>query len=174
VDPLALYTYVSDKNELLSAMCDHVLAEAGQVLPDEPGDPRQELTAFFTAMYRLLVEYTDLTRFVRPTIEGMDLGLAERVYRMLTDLGVPQARIGEAQLALAELTYGSAIFANARMPSTDRLSVGPDYPLLSTVLRRFDELRADAEGHFVRTFGLLLDALVRETSDDRPHQRRRR
>ncbi len=158
VNPMALYTYVADKDELLAAVFDHVVAGLGELFPPEAGDPKQELTAFYTAVFRLMVEYTDLARLVRPAIVGTDLDLAERVYRMLADLGVAKARIADVHLALLDLTIGSAITAGVRVPSANEADAGPDHPLLSAVLRRFDEL--DAEDHFAGAFALVLDALV--------------
>jgi AcrR family transcriptional regulator len=160
---MALYTYVADKDELLSAMFDHVFGTIGETLPDEVDDPRAVLTAFFTAAYRLMVEYADLSRLVRPTAVGMDLDLAERLYRVLADLGVAPARIADVHLALLELTIGSAIAADVRIPPAGRSADDPERPLLSAVLRRAEEL--DVEDHFVRTLGLLLDALVNGGGD---------
>jgi TetR/AcrR family tetracycline transcriptional repressor len=158
VNPMALYTYVADKDELLSAMFDNVFSAIGDALPDEDGDPRQGITAYFTAAFRLMVEYADLSRLVRPTAVGMDLDLAERVYRMFTGLGVAESRIADVHLALLELTIGSAVAADARVPPTGPSAADPARPLLSAVLSRVGEL--DVAGHFVRTLGLLLDALV--------------
>ncbi|ANZ41568.1 hypothetical protein BBK82_42075 [Lentzea guizhouensis] len=160
VNPMALYTYVADKDELLSAMYDHVLAEAGSALPAEPGDPGQALTAFFTASYRLMVEYAGLARLVRPTLDGVDLDIAERVHRLLVELGVAEERVAEVQMALQKLTIGSALVADIELPPVAEADAGPDHPLVAGVLRRLDDLHADAEGHFLRTFGLLLEALV--------------
>ncbi|WP_236795034.1 TetR/AcrR family transcriptional regulator [Amycolatopsis sp. GM8] len=158
VNPMALYTYVADKEELLAAMYDHVFRAIGDVIPDEAGDPKRVLVDFFTAGYRLMVEYVDLSRLVRPSAVGLDLDLVERVYRLLADLGVAEARIADVHLALLELTIGSAVAADARVPPAGQLPDDPAHPLLSAVLRRAGEL--NAEDHFVRTFGLLLDALV--------------
>ncbi|WP_051793125.1 TetR/AcrR family transcriptional regulator [Amycolatopsis jejuensis] len=156
VNPMALYTYVADKDELLAAMFDQVFRAIGDTLAD--GAPRQVLTTYFTGAYRLMVEYADLFRLVRPTAAGMDRDLAERVYRMLADLGVAPERIADVHLALLELTIGSAIAASARRPVLGLPSDDPERPLLSAVVRRVGEL--DVEEHFGRTFGLLLDALV--------------
>ncbi|ATL69371.1 hypothetical protein CRH09_27505 [Nocardia terpenica] len=158
VNPMALYTYVTDKDALLSAMFDHIFRVIGDALPDEDDDPRRSLTAFFTAAFRLMVEYADLSRLVRPTDIGMDLDVAERVYGMLADLGVDEARIADVHLALLELTIGSAAVAGARVAATKPRIADPEHPLLSAVHRRVDEL--NMEDHFVHTFGLLLDALV--------------
>ncbi|AHH98932.1 TetR/AcrR family transcriptional regulator [Kutzneria albida] len=158
VNPMALYTYVADKDELLSAMFDQVFSAIGDALPDEVEDPRQGLTAFFTAAFRLMVEYADLSRLVRPTAVGMDLDLAERVYRMLADLGVDRSRIADVHLALLELTIGSAAAAHARVLPAEQRAADPERPLLSAVLRRVEDL--NVADHFARTFGLLLDALV--------------
>ena len=163
VNPMALYTYIADKEELLAAMYDHVFGTIGETLPDEVDDPRRVLIAFFTAAFRLMAEYADLSRLVRPTAVGMDRDLAERLYRVLAELGVAPARIADVHLALLELTIGSAITADVRLPSAGQGIDDPERPLLSAVLRRAEEL--DVEDHFVRTLGLLLDALVNGGGD---------
>lgn len=163
VNPMALYTYVADKDELLSAMFDHVFGTIGETLPAEADDPRRVLTGFFAAAYRLMVEYADLSRLVRPTAVGMDRDLAERLYRVLADLGVATARIADVHLALLELTIGSAIAAGAGVPPAGPGLDDPERPLLSAVLRRAEEL--DVEDHFMHTLGLLLDALVNGGGD---------
>ncbi|GHF67865.1 AcrR family transcriptional regulator [Amycolatopsis bartoniae] len=158
VNPMALYTYIADKNELLSTMYDHLFRAIGEMLPDEPGDPRQALVAFFTAAHRLMVEYADLSRLVRPTAAGMDRDLAERIYRLFAELGVARERIADVHLALLELTIGSAAAVHVRFPPAQAPDGGAERPLLSAVVRRIEDL--DMEDHFVRTLGLLLDALV--------------
>lgn len=161
VNPMALYTYVADKEALLVAMFDEVLRTVVDALPTGATRPQEALIAYFRATFRLMTEHADLYRLARPTAVGLDFDRTEQVYRMLADLGVADSRIADVHLALIELTVGSALSIStlAAAPATAFEPPDPEaHPLSAAVAGRAHEL--DHEEHFVRTFRVLLDALV--------------
>jgi TetR/AcrR family tetracycline transcriptional repressor len=112
VNPMALYTYVSDKDELLAAMFDEVMRELAPPGPKDRRAPEDQLIAYFSGARRLYMTHADLYRLVRPSVRGNELATAqvERVTQLFLDAGVPASQVIETWIAVLHLTLGSALF----------------------------------------------------------------
>jgi AcrR family transcriptional regulator len=111
VNPMALYTYIKDKDELLAGMYDTVMSRLEIPADDGRLAAEDQLVAYFSAVRLLLIENADLYRLARPTgVPGADLGMAERVFALFGRLGLAPAAVFETQLTLIQYTVGNALF----------------------------------------------------------------
>jgi AcrR family transcriptional regulator len=110
VNPMALYTYLKDKNELLAGMYDVAMRRIG--LPARSrATPENQLVAYFGAVRRMLIDNADLYRLARPIgVPGANLDVAERVVALFARLGLPPAAAVDTQLSLIQYTIGNALF----------------------------------------------------------------
>jgi AcrR family transcriptional regulator len=110
VNPMALYTYVASKDELLAGMYDAVLEQLELRESDAP--PVDQLVAYYVRARRLLLENADLYRLVRPaSVPFGGWAIVDRLAELFAELGLDELRSGEAQRYLLQLTYGSALYA---------------------------------------------------------------
>lgn len=171
VNPMALYTYVKDKNELLAGMYDTLLSRLEIPAAAESAD--DQLTAYYVESRRLLVANADLYRLARPVgVPGADLSLAERVFALFAELGLAPAAVVETQLMLMQYTIGNALFT---------ASLGADglAPLMASMseamtddaesyphLRGFAELALpDAATTFERTVRAIIRAAAADDQE---------
>lgn len=117
VNPMALYTYIKDKNELLAGMYDTVMRQFEAPLADGNATAEDQLVAYFSAVRRIMIENADLYRLARPAgVPGADWDMLERVYSLFGQLGLAPAAVVETQLTLMQYTLGNALFWAALGP----------------------------------------------------------
>lgn len=111
VNPMALYTYIKDKDELLAGMYDAVMARLEIPTDDGQVAAEDQLVAYFSAVRLLLIENADLYRLARPAaVPGADLDMVERIFSLFDRLGLAPAAVFETQLTLIQYTVGNALF----------------------------------------------------------------
>jgi AcrR family transcriptional regulator len=173
VNPMALYTYVATKDDLLAAMFDRIAGMPVALLRDGGRPPLERLADFYVAAQRLLIEYADLYRMARPAHVVGDWSSGEVLYGVYAEAGFDPLRTGAAADALLDLAVGSALRTSAwaaAFGETDGAALasqvlpGEGWPLTRAVLAGF--AAADREDSFRRTVLLLLHAHRRQN----PHQ----
>ncbi|MGC4938628.1 TetR/AcrR family transcriptional regulator [Kribbella sp. DT2] len=111
VNPMALYTYLKDKNELLAGMYDTAMRRIEPPPAKSRATAENQLVAYFGAVRQTLIENADLYRLARPIgVPGADLDVAERIAALFDRLGLPAAAAVETQLSLIQYTIGNALF----------------------------------------------------------------
>ena len=117
VSPNALYSHVADKDALIDAVLDDVLAEI-RVDREHRADPVRGLRAMMHETHRVLLAHAELVPLyvARQGARGPRAQrLGDQMLEMLHRLGVPEARAREAMRVLIIYSIGSAAFA-ARSP----------------------------------------------------------
>jgi len=109
VNPMALYTYVRDKDELLARMYDAVCADISlDLVSDAPAV--DQLVDYYVAARDVLLRNVELYRLVRrPDLPGLDLHTAERLCALLGRLGLDPAGVAAVQIRLLQYTIGNAL-----------------------------------------------------------------
>jgi len=167
VNPMALYTYIRDKDELLAGMYDRLI---GQLSLDERDAPAvEQIVDYYVRARRLLMRNADLYRLARPTaVPGAALHTAERLCGLLGELGLDDAGIAAVQSTLLQLTIGNALYwatVGASSDPTSHLTQAAEtvlaldsgeYPRLRAVTRSL--LSSDPEAMFVEAVRSILTA----------------
>ena len=119
--PNALYTYIPDKEALLDALIDDLLAG---VEPDGPaeGDWRDGLARVMDASRRLLLAHPQLgpVFLTRPGLGPNAARLGEITFGLLRQGGLEGERAVEAFRVLLVYSLGFAAFQAQRLPEDDR------------------------------------------------------
>lgn len=165
VNPMALYTYVSTKEDLLAAMFDSIADMPVALLRDGARPPLERLADFYVAARRLLIEYADLYRMARPTNVVGDWSSGEVLYGLYVEAGFDPLRMGAIADVLLDLAVGSALRTAAWAAAFGEADgaalasqVLPDerWPLTRAALNGFAAV--DREDAFRSTVMLLLQA----------------
>jgi AcrR family transcriptional regulator len=113
VNPMALYTYVATKEDLLAAMFDRIAGMPVELLRDPARPPLERLADFYVAARLLLIEYADLYRMARPAQVVADWSSAETLFGVYAEAGMDPLRAGPLSDALLDLAVGSALRTSA-------------------------------------------------------------
>lgn len=166
VNPMALYTYVRDKDELLAGMFDKVSGEI-TLTRDSRAPVVDQLVAYYVSARRVLLHNAELYRLVRRAdLPGMDFRTAEQLCELLARLGLEPAQVAAVQAMLLQYTIGNALYS--RSAGTEGL-----YATVITAVRELDtadypHLRAtyessaavDPEKAFVTGLRLIVEAFT--------------
>jgi TetR/AcrR family tetracycline transcriptional repressor len=119
--PNALYTYVPDKEALLDALIDDLLAGVEPEGPAE-GDWRDGLTRVMDSSRRLLLAHPQLVPvfLTRPGLGPNAARLGEITFGLLRQGGLEGERAVEAFRILLIYSLGFAAFQARRLPEDDR------------------------------------------------------
>ena len=144
VNPMALYTYVRDKDELLAAMFDSV---SGSVAVDlESTAPAvEQLVEYYVRARSIYLRNAELYRLVRRGgLADVDLRTAERLFELLLEAGVPEGDLLTTQMTLLQLTIGNALYwSSAASDGSDRIP--------AALVEAFTALDAERFPHLVAT-----------------------
>lgn len=112
VDPKALYTYVNDKDDLLAAMFDKILAELDVPGVDDPRSPAERIVGLLVSLRRALIKNPDTFRLARPlNVAGFNAEALERMAEALHELGWDTEVAVRVYGRLVRYTVGSAVWA---------------------------------------------------------------
>ena len=115
VDPKALYTYVSDKNDLLAAMFDVVMTQLDLPSVDDPRSPEDRIVGLLSSLRRALVANADQVRLTRPLdVPGVNPAGLERMAQALLELGLDKGAAVRIFQRLIQYTLGSAMYGAQR------------------------------------------------------------
>lgn len=127
VRPNALYSHVANKEDLVDAVLDEVLAEV-RIPPDDPDRPLEGIRALMTSSYEVLLEHADLVPvyLARQGSSGpraqrlgeVTLGLLERA-------GVSGGRAREGLRVLIVYTIGFAAINPGASGTPGGVGAGP-------------------------------------------------
>jgi AcrR family transcriptional regulator len=111
---MSLYRHIPNKDALLEAMADRVLAELPY--PDPSGDWQEELHAFFLAFHDLLLEHPAVAQvMIEMTLAGPELtARGELVLSCLLGGGLDEEAAAQAITACTWHTVGGSLYAIAR------------------------------------------------------------
>ena len=142
VQPNALYTYVPDKEALLDALIDDLLAG---IEPDEPaaGDWRDGLARVMDSSRRLLLAHPQLVPvfLARPGLGPNAARLGEITFGLLRRGGLEGERAVEAFRALLIYSLGFAAFQARRLPEDAARSARAEATFAGLPEDRFPEMR---------------------------------
>lgn len=148
VAPNAIYSYVQDKDALLDALLDDLLAQVDAPDP-QTFDPIAGLYHLMTSTYRVLVTHPELLPafLARQGARGSNaVQLGEVMNVLLARAGVSDANVAEARRALIVHAIGSAAFATGA-PGENRLIPA-----------------AESDGDFARSLQWLLRGITARTT----------
>lgn len=145
VNPMALYTYVRDKDELLAAMFDSVSGELA-FDPASASPPTDQIVEYYTAARRVYLRNAELYRLVRRIdIAGFDLTTAERLCELLVEAGICADDVAWTQMTLLQLTIGNALFWASVCPDgSDRIPAPMTEALAAPDPQQFPHVTATA------------------------------
>lgn len=113
VDPKALYTYVNDKDDLLAAMFDRILAHLDVPTVDDPRPPADRIVDLLVSFRRILIRNPDTFRLRRPVgVPGFEADAWERTAEALGELGWDTALAARIYARLLQYTLGSAVWVS--------------------------------------------------------------
>lgn len=168
VTAMALYGYFPDKDSLLDAMADRVI---GDDLPGIPGlltaQPgwRERLLALAGLYRRVAREHPAMVQygFTRPAETPGTLRVAELVYQVLLDAGVPPTEIPRFERFVSTFVMGWALsevsgrFAYRMRSQERRELLGPDEMPARDKVAAIRDTRADPDAEFLANFTAILD-----------------
>jgi AcrR family transcriptional regulator len=116
---MSLYRHVPNKDALLEAMADHVLAKLPN--PDPAGAWQQEMHDFFLAFYDLMLEHPAVAHLtIEMVVTGPELtARGELVLACLLGAGLDEATVAQAITAFLWHAAGGALYAIARRNAKD-------------------------------------------------------
>jgi TetR/AcrR family transcriptional regulator, tetracycline repressor protein len=151
VNPMALYTYVRDKDELLALMYDRVCADIA--FDDDSDAPAvDQLLDYYVVARAVLLRNVDLYRLVRrPDLPGLDLRTAERMCQLLVGLGMGPAEVARIQTRLLQYTIGNALY------TASLRAVGDGADLGTWAGRLAEQISAEDQPHLHATAEAMRD-----------------
>jgi TetR/AcrR family transcriptional regulator, tetracycline repressor protein len=172
---MALYNHVTDKNDLITGIVDHILN--GIRLPAPDASWQWRLRGVFTGLRQLYLDHPDLVPLIQAstTISAAQLRPLEAAFEALVDAGLSLARAREAWTALISLTNGHVAYQlRGHFTRTDASTQGAiesagDFPRLTAALTLTPSFDHDS------AFETALDALIHGLTDERvaePAERR--
>ncbi|MGE5134739.1 MAG: TetR/AcrR family transcriptional regulator [Gemmatimonadota bacterium] len=174
VDPTAVYRHFEDKNEIIAAAADRLLAQV--VDADGPGGEwRERLRGLLLALRRVYLLHPRALLALQlspPKLEN-GFGNVERCLALLREAGLGDDEVPVAYEALETYTIGATVFdARATEESLAgwrgvfrRLPPGRFPNLVSTA----DSLYRDVDVAFSYGLDLMLDAIELRTRQRQPH-----
>ena len=129
VDHKTLYTYVSDKDDLLAGMFDSALGALDVPSEDDPRSPADQVADLFLSIRRVLMANMDLFHLTRPkNVVGTDWAAGARILTAVMQLAPDYPGAAELFANLTHLAVGSAMESvQARDSAFDVTQVaGPD------------------------------------------------
>ncbi|WP_158885555.1 TetR/AcrR family transcriptional regulator [Amycolatopsis anabasis] len=148
--PGAIYWHVANKDELLAAATDAVVAAALAIEPAEsPGSPQDEIRAVAFGLFDAIVEHPWLATQLSTQLSRVPWGpvtprIFESVGRQVRALGVPEGGWFTATSALVHYVLGAAGQNAANHASVRALGADVDrVDFLDAVARAWDELDPD-------------------------------
>jgi AcrR family transcriptional regulator len=110
VDHKTLYTYVSDKDDLLAGMFDSALSALDMPGEGDPRAPAEQVVDLFVSIRRVLMANIDLFHLTRPkNVVGTDWAAGARVLTAIMRLVPDYERAAELFANLTHLAVGSAM-----------------------------------------------------------------
>jgi AcrR family transcriptional regulator len=173
VTAMALYGYFPDKDSLLDAMADRVIA--GVPDPSIPGW-RDRLLAVARLAREMAHEHPSVIQYLfsRPAQTPHTLRVVEFVYQALLDAGVPHAEIRRLERFVSTFIMGWALsevngrFAAGRMSRQERRDLlGPDELSAHDKLAAVRDAPADWDAEFLADFTGILDLIDAAASQAR-------
>lgn len=172
-DPSAIYRHFRDRDELLRAVGDRILAGIVDDLPTADGW-RVVVTEVCVRLRRAHLRHPDLSALVRdrPPLQPNEIAITEALLGALCQSGLPDDEVVAAYHGLVELAVGSAVI-DASMDAMDAAERAAEYDRWR---RTYGVLAADrfphsvalasklypgtADERFVSTLAKLLDGLA--------------
>lgn len=163
VQPGALYWHFPNKQALLEAMADAIVAGLGDPLPAGPWDA--QATALALRLRAALLAHRDGARVVAGTfvVEPNTHLAGKRAIEILTGAGIPVIQAGWIAFALSHYVFGHTIEEQARGQLTDeetaaKLAAAENKdPELSQILRSV--MNDDPDARFAYGIRLLIDGV---------------
>ena len=110
VDHKTLYTYVSDKDDLLAGMFDEALKGLDVPRESDPRSPADQVVDLFLSIRRVLMANMDLFHLTRPrNVVGGDVSAGDKILTALYALVPDYGRTAELFANLTQLAVGSAM-----------------------------------------------------------------
>ncbi|MHA6765149.1 TetR/AcrR family transcriptional regulator C-terminal domain-containing protein [Streptacidiphilus sp. PAMC 29251] len=165
VQPGALYWHFADKQALLDAMAERLLADVGQV--DPPGSWDQQVATLAQQVRAALLSHRDGARLLAGTFVAQPntMRTGEAFLRALRAAGVPDGETGMTSFALLYYILGHTIEEQARdelvatggwQQQLDELD-GVGFPDIARELTSMDSSTGDQR--FQHGLGLFLDGI---------------
>lgn len=179
VDPTAVYRHFRDKDEILAAAADRLLAEVTEGLEPSGGwrDQLRDVLLALRRVYLLHPRALLALQLAPPRLEN-GFGNVERCIALLREAGLPEAEVPVAYEALETYTIGATVF-DAR--ATDESLAGWRQVYRMLPPDRFPNLTATAASLYLdvdKAFGygldLMLDAIEARVRQPRQHTDDRR
>lgn len=114
--PASLYAHVQDKDELLAAVFDHVLADAAAPVTPDSANWEQQLKQYARSYLGVLLQHNDLAKLSLGSIPTGDNAVRgmEAMLSILAASGLPRRVVGYAADLLAQFVtvsaYETAVF----------------------------------------------------------------
>lgn len=161
VTPMALYTYVADKEALLDAMRDHVFARiAPAPAPAPPVDWAETLEAIARGIHRVLREHPAwLPLVTRGGLPPRALDFVDRLASAMLAAGIALDAIVRAYMTVVSYAVGSVLFAGTMLAGGERSPLKQRVAFLKELAGRLPEGR-------YTTVGSLASAVDRLDFDD--------
>jgi TetR/AcrR family tetracycline transcriptional repressor len=111
VNPMALYTYLRDKDELLAGMFDAMMSALAVPAVDDLRPAEDQIVAYFVDVRRVLATNADLYRLVRPLAgaAATSFAQADRICELFLSVDIAPAHALWAWETVTQLTIGSAL-----------------------------------------------------------------
>lgn len=109
VDHKALYTYVADKDDLLTGMFDATLSALELPQREDPRPPADQLVALLVSLRKAFMANVDLLHLVASKVTFSTERAAEGVWSALLAIVPDLDRAAELYTNLVQLTIGSAV-----------------------------------------------------------------
>jgi AcrR family transcriptional regulator len=109
VDPKAIYTYVADKDDLLTGMFEATLSALELPQPGDPRAPVDQLVDLLSSLRRALIVNADLLHLVSRRVSVGTAAAAEGIWAALLAIVPDLDRAAELYTYVVQLTIGSAL-----------------------------------------------------------------
>lgn len=178
VDPTAVYRHVRDKEEILAAASDRLLAEAAEGY-EPTGSWRADLSELAVRARGAYVAHPHALLALETSPAALPNGfrLADLVMGLLRDAGLPEEEVAPAFEAIEDYVIGTAVLDVRTSEDTSEewrrsyAALPPDrYPNLTAMASR---VYRDPDAAFLYGLDLMLDALESRTAGRRPARRAR-
>ncbi len=155
----SMYWHVATKDQLFDLVLDEIFGEVR--LPDEDGDPLEDLRRVMHEVRRVLSRYPEAARLAasRPTLGPRALRVVEYTLGALLRTGYPEESIAYAYNLIADYTIGGVLVELSRQRLAESGDPSEDASEDADTMQSFVEsLPSEDFPHFVRLSGLLVKA----------------